>query len=142
MFHSGTEESPLSNNNRSLETFSWLSGHYTVVHHDKASGMVSFRFRLCKQLGNAELPKQKMVASFRGKSVEFIPERLDVARDTLGMRFNLATAELPEAWIGECEFSFGKSFRCYPDRGPSDISSSLLPERRPANAEPAVADSP
>ncbi|MCE9586523.1 hypothetical protein K8R04_04385 [Candidatus Uhrbacteria bacterium] len=119
----------MSTRNRTLDVLELLTGHYEVTARDTERAYISISFWLSKTMGNSQIPMEGLLitAKFGDKTRTLVPERLDVSRDRLGMR--LAIDALPKKWLGECEITFGRSFRCFPFKGIPDISASLKPER-------------
>jgi hypothetical protein len=141
----------LTARNRQQEVLEHLAGFYEIAYQDPKTGLMSISFWLTKPMGNIQIPLEDLVvqAVLRSEKRIVAPERLDThilpkrgqaEQSRLGMRLKLDA--LPEQWIGECEFSFGRSYRCFPFKGIPDISASLRPESvRPPSA-PQEAASP
>ncbi len=131
----------MSSSNRTQEIFELLSGHYEVANGDPKHGFISLSFWLCKPMGNARVSLEdvRFQARLGNKSVDLFPERLDTAKNRLGMR--LKVDALPNGWLGKCEIILGRSFRCFPFMGIPDITASLRPLiKSPAESTmPAVA---
>lgn len=119
----------MTTRNRTLEVFKLLSGHYEVVVRDTDRGNVGLKFWLCKSLSDAQIPMDgvRFFARLGDKLYDFLPERLDVSHNRLGMRIKLDA--IPEGWVGECEIVFAQVYRCFPFKGIVDISDALLPAR-------------
>jgi hypothetical protein len=132
----------LSARNRQQEVLDHLAGFYEIAHRDPKTGFMSISFWLTKVMGNAQIPTEglQIVAIKAGEKRILFPERLDThvmpkrgqaEQPRLGLRLKLDA--LPENWIGECEFSFGRSYRCFSFKGIPDISASLI---RPESSRP------
>jgi hypothetical protein len=138
--------------NRSSEVLDHLAGFYEIAMRDQKSGLMSISFWLTKPMGNVQVPTDGiLITAILGNEKKVLfPERLDThesgtKRDNcpyrLGMR--LKYDALPEDWVGKCEISFGRSYRCFPFTGVVDISGSLRPESvRPPAAQLQEAAAP
>ena len=141
----------MSSRNRQQEVLDHLAGSYEVAYQDPKSGLASISFWLAKPMNSAQVPLDGLVvhAILGNEKRVIVPERLDthtlakrpgVCEPRLGMRIQIDA--LPKGWIGECEFSFGRSYRCFPFKGIPDISGSLRPESMrppPATLQEAAA---
>ncbi len=124
--------------NRAFEILNYLTGYYDVVARDKERGYISFSFWLAKPMGNAQVSTEglRFQARLGDKARDLFPVRFDVSGDRLGLRLKLDA--LPKNWVGDCEISFGRSYRCFPFKGISDISASFLPRRASDRPQPQL----
>jgi hypothetical protein len=120
-----------------IEILELLTGHYEIAYREPKSGYMSLSFWLSKSCGNKQVSLDGLAVTAikdgetRWLAIErldthVMPKRGHAEQPRLGMRLKLDA--LPEDWIGECEITFGRSFRCQPFKGIPDISGSLRPE--------------
>ena len=131
-----------------IEILEHLTGHYEVAFRDPKTGYMSLSFWLSKSCGNKQVPLDGLTVTAikNGETRVLTVERLDThvmpkrghaEQPRLGMRLMLEA--LPGDWVGECEISFGRLFRCQPFKGIPDISASPRPESiKPPAPAPAM----